>query len=113
MIEIVATFARWSQLIANLILFGSCIFLAIAGQQKAVFESTWVIRLERIFPWLVGVILLGLLVILATTTGEATGIAANTWRPDAWLEVVQQTRVGKIWVFTFDDRLTRKPFCSR
>jgi len=97
MIEVVATFARWSQLIANLILFGSCIFLAIAGQQKAVFESTWVIRLERIFPWLVGVILLGLLVILATTTGEATGIAANTWRPDAWLEVVQQTRVGKIW----------------
>ncbi len=97
MIEIVATFARWSQLIANLILFGSCIFLAIAGQQKAVFESIWVIRLERIFPWLSGVILLGLLVILATTTGEATGIAANTWRPEAWLEVVQQTRVGKIW----------------
>jgi putative copper resistance protein D len=97
MIEIVATFARWSQLIANLILFGSCIFLAIAGQQKAVFESAWVIRLERIFPWLGGVILLGLLVILATTTGEATGIAANTWRPEAWLEVVQQTRVGKIW----------------
>lgn len=97
MIEIAATFARWSQLIANLILFGSCIFLAIAGQQKAVFESAWVIRLERIFPWLGGVILVGLLVILATTTGEATGIAANTWRPDAWLEVVQQTRVGKIW----------------
>lgn len=97
MIEIVATFARWSQLIANLILFGSCIFLAIAGQQKAVFESAWVIRLERIFPWLGGVILLGLLVILATTTGEATGIAANTWRPDAWLDIVQQTRVGKIW----------------
>jgi putative copper resistance protein D len=97
MIEIVATFARWSQLIANLILFGSCIFLAIAGQQKAVFESAWVIRLEKIFPWLGSVILLGLLVILATTTGEATGIAANTWRPEAWLEVVQQTRVGKIW----------------
>lgn len=97
MIEIVATFARWSQLIANLILFGSCIFLAIVGQQKAVFESIWVIRLEKIFPWLGGVILVGLLVILATTTGEATGIAANTWRPEAWLEVVQQTRVGKIW----------------
>lgn len=97
MIEIVATFARWSQLIANLILFGSCIFIAIVGQQKAVFESSWVIRLERVFPWLGGVILMGLLVILATTTGEATGIAANTWRPDAWLEIVQQTRAGQMW----------------
>lgn len=97
MIEIVATFARWSQLIANLILFGSCIFIAIVGQQKAVFESSWVIRLERVFPWLSGVILMGLLVILATTTGEATGIAANTWRPDAWLEIVQQTRAGQMW----------------
>lgn len=97
MIEIVATFARWSQLLANLIILGSCVFLAIAGQQKAVFESSWAIRLERGFPWLVGVILVGLLGILATTTGEATGIAANTWRPGAWIEVVQQTRVGQMW----------------
>ncbi len=97
MIEIIAAFARWSQLVANLIIFGSCIFLAIAGQQKAVFESPWAIRLERGFPWLVGIILIGLLGILATTTGEATGIAANAWRPDAWLEVVQQTRMGQMW----------------
>ena len=72
MIEIVATFARWSQLIANLILFGSCIFLAIAGQQKAVFESAWVIRLEKIFPWLGGVILLGLLVLSLIHISEPT-----------------------------------------
>jgi putative copper resistance protein D len=97
MIEIVAAFARWSQLVANLIIFGSCIFLAIAGQQKAVFESSWAIRLERGLPWLGGIILIGLLIILATTTGEATGIAANAWRPDAWLEVVQQTRMGQMW----------------
>lgn len=97
MIEIVATFARWSQLVANLIIFGSCVFLAIAGQQRAVFESSWATRLERGFPWMVGVILIGLLGILATTTGEATGIAANTWRPGAWLEIVQQTRVGHMW----------------
>lgn len=97
MIEIIAAFARWSQLAANLIIFGSCIFLAIAGQQKAVFESSWVIRLERGLPWLAGVILIGLLGILATTTGEATGMAANTWRPGVWLEVVQQTRVGQMW----------------
>lgn len=97
MIEIVAAFARWSQLVANLIIFGSCIFLAIAGQQKAVFESSWAIRLERGLPWLGGIILIGLLIILATTTGEATGISANAWRPDAWLEVVQQTRMGQMW----------------
>lgn len=97
MIEIVATFARWSQLVANLIIFGSCIFLAIVGQQKAVFESQWVTRLERGFPWMAGIILIGLLGILATTTGEATGIDANTWRPGAWLEIVQQTRVGQMW----------------
>lgn len=97
MIEIVAALARWSQLLANLIIFGSCIFLAIAGQQKAVFGSPWAIRLERGLPWLGAIILIGLLGILATTTGEATGIAANTWRPGAWLEVVQQTRMGQMW----------------
>lgn len=98
MIEIVATFARWSQLTANLIIFGSCIFFAIAGQQKAIVGSSWAIRLERGFPWLAGIILIGLLGILATTTGEATGVDANTWRPGAWLELIQQTRVGKMWV---------------
>ncbi len=97
MIEIVAAFARWSQLVANLIIFGSCIFLAIAGQEKAVFGTPWATRLERGFPWLAGIILIGLLGILATTAGEATGVAANAWRPDAWLEVVQQTRMGQMW----------------
>lgn len=97
MIEIIATFARWSQLTANLILFGSCVFLAIVGQQKAVFEASWVIRLEKGFPWVASVVLLGLLGILATTTSEATGIASNTWNPGAWLEFVQQTQVGHMW----------------
>jgi len=98
MIEIIATFARWSQLTANLILFGSCVFLVIIGQQKAVFETPWVARLEKGFPWMAGGVLLGLLGILATTTTEATGIAANVWNPGAWLEFAQQTRVGYIWV---------------
>lgn len=98
MIEIIATFARWSQLTANLILFGSCVFLVIVGQQKAVFETLWVTRLEKSFPWLVGVVLLGLLGILATTTSEATGIASDVWNPVAWFEIVQQTRIGHIWM---------------
>lgn len=97
MIEFIATFARWSQLTANLILFGSCVFLAIIGQQKIVFKTSWVVRLEKGFPWLAGIILLGLVGILATTTGEATGVAANVRNPAAWLEIVQQTQIGYIW----------------
>ncbi|PXW81469.1 putative copper resistance protein D [Nitrosomonas sp. Nm84] len=98
MIEIIATFARWSQLTANLILFGSCVFLVIVGQQKAVFEASWTIRLEKGFPWLASVILLGLVGILATTTGEATGEVSNVWNPHAWFEIVQQTQIGYIWI---------------
>ncbi len=97
MIEIIATFARWSQLTANLILFGSCIFFAIIGQQKAVFEAPWIKRLESGFIWMAGLVILGLIGFLATTTSEATGIAANTWRPEAWLEFVQKTQVGLIF----------------
>jgi len=98
MIEFIATFARWSQLTANLILFGSCVFLAIIGQHKTVFEASWVARLEKGFPWMVGIVLLGLIGILATTTGDATGIVADTWNPRAWLEMVQETRIGHIWL---------------
>ncbi len=98
MIEFIATFARWSQLTANLILFGSCVFLAIIGQHKTVFESPWVARLEKGFPWMAGIVLLGLIGILATTTGDATGIVADTWNPRAWLEMVQETRIGHIWL---------------
>lgn len=97
MIEIIAAFARWSQLTANLILFGSCFFLVIIGQQKTVFELPWVTRLERGFPWMAGVVLLGLLGILAATASEATGNIANFRNPAVWLEIVQQTQIGTIW----------------
>lgn len=97
MIEIIATFARWSQLTANLILFGSCVFLAIASHHKLLFETTWVVRLEKTFPWLAIVIILGLVGILATTTSAATGIASDISNFNAWLEIVQQTRIGHIW----------------
>ena len=97
MIEIIATFARWSQLTANLILFGSCIFFALVGQQKAVFEAPWVKRLESGFLWMAGLVILGLIGFLATTTSQATGIDSNTWHPAAWLEFVQNTQVGLIF----------------
>ncbi|MER0171139.1 MAG: cytochrome C [Nitrosomonas sp.] len=97
MIEIIAAFARWSQLTANLILFGSCVFLAIIWQQRSILETPWMMRLEKIFPWLAGIIVAGLIGILATTTSDATGDVTNAWNPAVWMEVVQQTQIGHIW----------------
>lgn len=97
MIEIIAAFARWSQLTANLILFGSCVFLAIIWQQRSILETPWMMRLEKIFPWLAGTIVAGLIGILATTTSDATGDVTNAWNPVVWMEVVQQTQIGHIW----------------
>lgn len=93
MIEVIATLLRWLQLASNMILVGSCIFLAIAGS----FHSPWVTRLQRALPWLGLLLLAGLLGILATTTAQATGIDENAWRPDAWLALIQNTRMGHIW----------------
>lgn len=97
MIEIIAAIARWSQLTANLILFGSCVFLAVIWQQKSILETPWMMRLEKIFPWLAGIIIAGLTGILATTTSDATGDVANAWNPAIWMEIVQQTQIGHIW----------------
>lgn len=98
MLEIISNFVRWTHLAANLILFGSCIFLAIAWKKSAVLEepSSWLTRLEKSFPWLAGIVVAGLIGILATTTGEATGNTANTWDPAAWLDFIQKTQVGLI-----------------
>src|SRR5687768_14867561 len=94
MIEVIATLLRWSQLASNMILVGACVFLAIAGS----IHSPWVSRLERALPWLALVLLAGLLGILATTTAQATGVADNVWRPEAWMALIQNTRMGQIWV---------------
>src|SRR5690349_2963206 len=94
MIDVVATLFRWLQLASNMILVGACVFLAIAGA----FHSPWVERLQRALPWLGLILLAGLLGILSTTTAQATGITGNAWRPDAWLALMQNTRMGHIWV---------------
>src|SRR5687768_3295307 len=94
MIEVIATLLRWSQLASNMILVGACVFLAIAGS----IHSPWVSRLERALPWLSGLLLAGLLGILATTTAQATGNPDNAWHPQAWLALMQNTRMGHIWV---------------
>jgi putative copper resistance protein D len=93
MIEVIATLLRWLQLASNMILVGGCVFLAIAGA----YQSPWVGRLERALPWLAGLLLAGLLGILATTTAQATGNPDNAWHPQAWLALMQNTRMGHIW----------------
>lgn len=98
MIDLFAATARWAQLVANLILLGSCFFLAYAGRSVELYETVWVKRLERIFPWLAGLILVGLIGILATTTAEATGVDANALSPSAWLGIVTKTQMGQMWI---------------
>lgn len=99
MIEIIAALSRWSQLTANLIIFGCCVFFAITIQHnRSLSGSSWIGRIERKFPWIAGIILLGLVGVLATTTGEATGVAENLWNPYAWFDIVQQTQIGHIWI---------------
>ncbi|SCZ87003.1 CopD family protein [Nitrosomonas mobilis] len=98
MLDFFAATARWTQLVANLVLLGSCFFLAYAGRSAALYESPWVRRLERVFPWLAGLILAGLVGILAITTAEATGVDANVLSPSAWLGVIVQTKMGHMWV---------------
>jgi hypothetical protein len=60
MIEVIAAIARWFQLIANLILLGSCVFFAIAGTRKRAYAEPWIEGLERTFPWLAISIPIGL-----------------------------------------------------
>lgn len=99
MIEIIAPIARWFQLTANMGLLGGCVFLAIAGSDKNALLSLWVIRLERTLPWLAVVLFLGLLVILATSAAQASGVAEHALQPATWLAFVEKTHTGKLWLW--------------
>ena len=96
-IEVIAALIRWLALASNMILIGGCVFLAIAGRERHAVDNPWLARLERSLPWLSVTLLLGLLGMLATTTAQATGVAENAWHPEAWLELLQKTRLGFIW----------------
>ncbi|MBK7353817.1 MAG: CopD family protein [Nitrosomonas sp.] len=98
MIESIAAISRWAQLVANLILFGSCIFLVMTSNQNSILKNPWIAKLEMLFPKLSLVVLIGLVGILATTTGQATGISSDAWQPAAWFEIVKETRMGHLWV---------------
>ncbi|PSJ15958.1 CopD family protein [Nitrosomonas supralitoralis] len=101
MIEVIATSARWIQLVANLTLLGSCVFLTITGAANRAYPAIWIERLERLFPWLAVSIPLGLLIILATTIVQVTGNASSLWGGEAWLGLLKDTQVGQIWILRF------------
>ncbi len=99
MMDVIAAIARWLQLAANLILLGSCVFLAITNTGKRAYLDTWIEKLERLFPWLAVSIPIGLVVILTTTIIQVTGSSANIWQQDVWLGFIKDTRVGQIWIW--------------
>lgn len=97
MIEVIGALFRWLQLASNMILIGGCVFLAIATHATTERNTPWLARLNRTLPWLSVTLLLGLVGLLATTTAQATGVAENAWRLEAWLDLLQKTRIGLIW----------------
>lgn len=97
MIEVAGALFRFLQLASNMILIGGCVFLAIAEDEKTPSNNPWLTCLKRAFPWLAVVLFLGLLGLLATTTAQATDVSENAWRPKAWLDFLQKTRIGSIW----------------
>ena len=98
MIEVIGALFRWLQLASNMILIGGCVFLAIAVRANTAFDAPWLTRLNRALPWLSVTLLVGLVGLLATTTAQATGVVENAWRPGAWLDLLQKTRIGLIWM---------------
>ena len=98
MVEVVATFARWGQLAANMVLLGSCVFLAISSSSQNIILRPWVDRVERMYPWLAIIVVIGLLLILVTTAAQVTGNITNAMQPDILLDIVKNTQVGHIWL---------------
>ncbi len=98
MIEAAGALFRCLQLASSMLLIGGCVFLAIAEQKGSASGHTWPPRLRQTFPWLAGTLLLGLFGLLATTTAQATGVPENAWNLQAWLDFLQKTRIGLIWI---------------
>lgn len=101
MLEVIATFARWSQLAANLILLGGCVFLFILSANKSAYAKKWPEKLERSFIGLAITIPIALLVIVFATILQITGDAVNLKHPGVWLNFLNETRVGQIWIGRF------------
>jgi len=97
MIEVAGVVAKWLQLVANMIVLGTCVFFVVASYDKATFHDPLLDRLERALPWLVAALAVFMLLELASKTAEITDVAANAWKPGAWLGVIKHTWLGKVW----------------
>lgn len=97
MIEVIGAVAKWIQLVANMVLVGVCAFVVITAYDRATFDNQWFERLVRALPWLTVVAAVLLIVVLAITAAEVTGVTANVWRPASWWGLLEQTWLGKIW----------------
>ena len=98
MFEIIAVFARWFQLAANLIILGSCVFLVIAGADKQFYSAQWVEKLEKLFPKLVISIVIGLVIVLAATIQQVVGDIEQLLQTQVWIDFISGTRAGQIWM---------------
>lgn len=98
MIEVAGALFRGLQLTSSMLLIGGCVFLAIAERTSTAAGQLWPVRLKTTFPWLAVALLLGLVGLLATTTAQATGVPENAWRLQAWLDFLEKTRIGSIWM---------------
>ncbi len=99
MIEVIAAIARWFQLAANLILLGSCVFLAITSTGKRPYAERWIRKVEGLFPWLIVIIPLGLITILVTTIAQATGSVSHLWQQEVWMSFLLETSMGQTWMW--------------
>ena len=82
-----------------MVLIGSSIFLAISAYNRVVISSPWVTRLERLLPWIAGILVIGLLALLAISSALATGVTEHAWQPGAWYAFLTKTRTGHVWMW--------------
>lgn len=98
MIEFAGALFRCLQLVSSMLLIGGCVFLTIAWPPGSTPGPSWQTRLVKLFPWVALTLLVGLFGLLATTTAQATGVSDNAWNLQAWIEFLEKTRVGFIWI---------------
>lgn len=98
MIDLFGMLVRWLEISANMVLLGSPLFFVFAGFRRDSSKNEWLIRLERLLPWLAGVFPLALIGVLAVAAAQITGEAQNFMRPSVWLGLIENLELGKVWL---------------
>ncbi|MBI5862370.1 MAG: CopD family protein [Rhodocyclales bacterium] len=98
MIDFFGVAARWLELAANMVLVGSPLFLFLARYDRTVFRNPWLTRLEGALPWLAVLLPVALVASLAASTAQITGDPGTFWQPGAWLDLIRNLQLGKVWL---------------